>query len=193
MYGGGARGSGATPCDPGSTPRASKGGSSHLSRTWLRNGCRTTLVGQLAAKPGPRKPKIMPYDVDRSADHRGGLLGGHAAEVMHFEDLGKRLALTLESLERVLQFEDVQLPVTARGNDLDVRVPGNPALGSAPLGSAERARMIDQHLPHDPGHQRKKVRAIDERGSRIFEQFDERFVDQGRWLKRVPRPLAPHE
>ena len=68
----------------------------------------------------------------------------------------------------------------------------NPALGSAPLDGAERARVIDQHL-HHPGHQRKKVGAIDERGSRILEQFDECFIDQGRRLKRVPRPLAPHE
>jgi hypothetical protein len=152
-----------------------------------------SLPRELAAQPGARQAKVMAHDVDRSADDHRGLLGSHAAEVVHFHHVGKRLVLARERFQGVLQFQHVQLPTAAPGDHFDVHVPLNTTFGSPALRGADRACMVDQHLPHHPRHQREKVCAVHEHRLHILEQLDERFVDERRGLQRMPRPLAPHE
>ena len=120
------------------------------------------LPCELAAQPGSGQPKIVAYRVDRSTNDHGSLLSGHAPEVVHLDDFGKRSVLARQRLQGVLQFQHAHLPTAALGDNLDVCVPGNPAPGSATLRRAERARMIDEHLPHHPRHQREKMSAVDE-------------------------------
>jgi hypothetical protein len=40
----------------------------------------------------------MAYDVDRSTCDYRGLFGGHASEVMHFDDLRQRLILASQGV-----------------------------------------------------------------------------------------------
>ena len=81
----------------------------------------------------------------------------------HFDDFGKRVALTPErALQSVLRLQHAQLPCHGRVHRLDVRVPRNAALESAALDRAERARAWSTSTCPHPGHQREKVGAVDE-------------------------------
>jgi hypothetical protein len=51
------------------------------------------LPCELAAQPGSGQPKIVAYRVDRSTNDHRCLLSGHASEVMHLDDFGKRSVL----------------------------------------------------------------------------------------------------
>jgi hypothetical protein len=48
-------------------------------------------------------------DVDRPAHHFGRLFGGHASEVPHFDNLGRRRILTRHGLDRQVQIQQHEL------------------------------------------------------------------------------------
>src|ERR1700722_16531054 len=56
---------------------------------WCRTSVRGTLAGQLATQPRPGETKIVAHHVDRSTRDLGGLLGSHASEIVHLDDLSQ--------------------------------------------------------------------------------------------------------
>jgi hypothetical protein len=58
----------------------------------------TVLPCELAAQPCPGETKIMAYGVDRSPCDDGSLFRSHASEVVHFDDLSKRLILASQGV-----------------------------------------------------------------------------------------------
>lgn len=51
----------------------------------------------------------MPYDVHGLAQHLGGLLGGHASEVAHLDELHEAWIFLRERFESRVQIQDFQL------------------------------------------------------------------------------------
>jgi len=78
-------------------------------------------------------------------------------------------------------------------------VPNNPVspektpvtnAAAAPLGSAQRTRVVDQNLSHRAGHNREKMCTVGEFGLRMFEQLYVGFIDQSCGLERMTGQLA---
>ncbi len=132
----------------------------------------------------------MTHHVNAPARRHGGLLGSHAAEVVHFDNLSQPAILARKSLQRIVQFQHLQLPAAAVRLYLNVGVPWYPAPAAAALGSAQSTRVVDQYLPHDTRHHRQEVSAVGELGRRFVEEPYVGFVDQSRWLESMTGPLA---
>jgi hypothetical protein len=82
----------------------------------------------------------MAHRVHRSACDDGCLFGSHASEVMHFDDLSKRLILASQGVQRVVQLQHLQWLAPALVDGRDVLVPWDPVDFSDPSGRVRTQR-----------------------------------------------------
>ena len=151
------------------------------------------LASELAAQPRPGQTKIMAHHVDRSTDGDGRLIGRHAAEIVHLDDLGQCAILSRQGVQGVVQLKQLHPLRDAIGLHFNVGIPWNACFASATLGRADRAGVVDQYLPHHARHEREEVSPVGKLWLAVFEQLDERFVDERGRLERMTRRLPPHE
>jgi hypothetical protein len=113
-------------------------------------------------------------DVDAAADHFGGLLGGHAAEVPHLNCLGGVGMLRAEFLEGEMQIQQPDQAIGAIHHDGQIDSAG---VASAFRGTAGPG-MIHQNSAHDARRQGKEVSPIAEERCCLAEHAKVSFVDE---------------
>ena len=55
----------------------------------IKGGALAWSASEFAAHPCLGEPELMTHNVDGPSRHHCGLLGSHAAEVVHFDDLSQ--------------------------------------------------------------------------------------------------------
>jgi hypothetical protein len=119
-----------------------------------------TLSCQFPPEPGVGQSQLVAHHVHRPAHHFRRLLRGHAAEIAHFDEFGKRTVLLRQRIHRKVEFQKPGLLAARVRFHLDGRIrldaPVAPARGSPSAG------MVDQDPPHRLGDHCKEVSPIGE-------------------------------
>jgi hypothetical protein len=63
------------------------------------------MTTEVAAQSRAGQTNVVAHDMDGSGQRDCGFLGGHPAEVVHFEQFRERRVLALQSLERAVQVQ----------------------------------------------------------------------------------------
>ena len=128
----------------------------------------------------PAQASVWPEGVSR----RGflSLMGASLA-------FGGLTACTRQPLERIVQVHEVDRFACRTGR----RAERQAVSSAASLPRAASSGMIDENLPHDVPRQPEELPPIRVAHDALIDEPDIRPVNQGRWLQRVPGPLAPHE
>jgi hypothetical protein len=123
---------------------------------------------------------------DRGAALGGDLVVGQAAEVVELDDLREARLHLLQTLNGIVEGDDVETGHPRNGVLLERLVLRNPSF----LPPA-RFSMVDQHPAHEPGGEGKKMSAILQRHVPLY-QPQEGFVHHRGRLQGVIAPLRSH-
>lgn len=97
-----------------------------------------------------RKTKLVADDVNGFTQHLGALLGRHAAEVPHFDELRERFAVTRERVECDVEFEQLDGRGADVGSHLDRLVERHIRRAAAAAVGRSCTGMVHQYASHRP-------------------------------------------
>jgi hypothetical protein len=153
---------------------------------------RSSFGGHLTAEPGAGEAQFMLDDVNRFTSCQSDLAGGHAAEVVHFDNLCVGVVFGGQGVEGFVHLKDPQAAGTVVAVDFDIGVPRDLASSTA-LGGSDGTGMVDQDLTHNARHEGQEVSASREVGRRVLEEANKGFVDQRGWLEGMAGWLVAKE
>src|ERR1043165_8515139 len=112
---------------------------------------RSSFGGHLTAEPRAGEGEFMLDDVNRFTSCQSDLTGGHASEVVHFDNLCVGAVFGGQRVEGVVHLKGPQAVGAVVAVDFDIGVPRDLASSSA-LGGSSGTGMVDQDLTHDARH-----------------------------------------
>ncbi len=165
--------------------------SSQVCAVWLRFELRGNpririLSHHFLAQPGFGKPELSAHHMHGHGHRQRGLLGSHAGEIPHLNQLSLAWVCFFQLLKRSIDCLNGSIcfgyPIRYVGNcqfACGVTLCGGPGPGN-----------FHKNLPHEPRSDPKEVRSILIRRMAALGQSQESFMDQGSGFKRNNR-FAP--